>query len=166
MIRAAMDCAQPVAALPGSATSATRTMRGSRVANRPCASQTPLRDRRRRTRATQRKAAWSTATSQGEADRLSLSLRLQPVLKALRHCCKGTVRLSQRRDTRGPQRIEFPTPPAPLRSGIAYPRFQQALALEPIERGVDGIDRYIPPRAGVNLLSDGGAVRGVVELET
>src|SRR5262249_47942556 len=94
------------------------------------------------------------------------SLQGQPALEAVGHCGKGTVRLAERRDPRGPQRIELPTAAASLRSGLADPRFQKALGLEPIECGVDGVDRYIPTRAGVNLLSNGGSVGGFLGLET
>src|SRR5262245_63895333 len=103
-----MDGYERVAVLPGSATSATRTMRGPRVANRRCASRTLLRDPRRRNLATRQRAVWSTARSRAEVDGLSFSLQLQPILEAVRHCGEGTVRLAQRRDTRGPQCIEFP----------------------------------------------------------
>ncbi len=40
------------------------------------------------------------------------------------------------------------------------------LGLEPLERGVDGVDRHVPAGASVNLLSDRGAVRGVLRFET
>src|SRR5690349_24194991 len=92
---AAMDWGERVAAQPGSASFATRTRRRPRLVNRRCASGTLLRDPRRRSRATRRTAASSTDTSQGEADRSSLSLRLQPALEAVRHRGKGTVRLAQ-----------------------------------------------------------------------
>src|SRR5262245_48873830 len=70
------------------------------------------------------------------------SRRGQPALEAVGHCGKGTVRLAQRRDTRGPQRIELSTAATSLRSGLTDPRFQKTLVLEPIECGVDGVDRY------------------------
>jgi hypothetical protein len=73
--------------------------------------------------------------------------------------------LAQRRDTRRPQRIELPAAAAPLRRGIADPGFQKALPPEPVEGGIDRVDRHISPRSAVNLLSDGGSVRGVLELE-
>src|SRR5712691_9029348 len=164
-IHAAMDWGERVAAQPGSVSSATRTRRGPRLANPRCASRTLLRDPRRRSRATRPTAAWSTARSRAEAERSSFSLQLQPALEAVRHRGKGTVCLAQRRDTRGPQRIELPTATAPLRGGIAHPGFEEALALEPVESGVDGVDRHIPPRARVNLLPDGGSVRSILEAE-
>ena len=71
----------------------------------------------------------------------------------------------KRRDARRPQRIELPPAAATLRSGIADPGLEQALALEPIEGGVDGVDRHIAPRAGVNLLPDGGSIRRVLEAQ-
>src|SRR2546425_3986092 len=159
----AMDWGERVAAQPGSASSATRTRRGRRPANRPCAPRTLLRDPRRRSRATRRTAAWSTARSRAEADPSSSSLHLQPALEAVRHGGKGTVRLAQRRDTRGPQRIELPTAAAPLRGGIADPGFEEPFTLEPVEGGIDGVDRHIPPRARVNLLPDGRSVRSILE---
>ena len=63
------------------------------------------------------------ARSRVEADGLFSSLQLQPVLKPVRHCGKGTVRLAQRRDTCGPQRIELTPPTASPRGGIADPGF-------------------------------------------
>ena len=99
-------------------------------------------------------------------DSSSSSLQCQSALEAVCHRRKGTVRLAERRDTRGSQRIELATAATSLRSGLADPRFQKALVLEPIECGVDGVDRYVPARAGVNLLSDRGSVRGFLELET
>src|SRR5215813_1404265 len=93
-IHVAMDWGERVAAQPGSASFATRTRHRPRLANRRCAFGTLLRDPRRRSRATQRTAAWSTATSRAEADRSSLSLRLQPALQAVRHRGKGTIRLA------------------------------------------------------------------------
>src|SRR6267378_6139789 len=156
---------EQVAAQPGSASSATRTRRGRRPANRRCASRTLLRDPRRRSRATRRTAAGSTTRSRDEADRSSSSLQLQPALEAVRHRGEGTVRLAQRRDPRRPQRIELPAAAAPLRRGFADPGFQKALPLEPVEGGIDRVDRHISPRSAVNLLSDGGSVRGVLELK-
>ena len=38
--------------------------------------------------------------------------------------------------------------------------------LESIECGVDGVDRHVPARAGVNLLSESGSVGGFLELKT
>src|SRR6266513_1300265 len=73
-IHAAMDWGERVAAQPGGGSSATRTRRDLRLANRRCASGTLLRDPRRRSRATRRTAAWSTARSRAEADRSSVSL--------------------------------------------------------------------------------------------
>src|SRR5262245_4845163 len=77
MIHAAMDCGERVAVQPGSAPSATTTRRGPRFANRRCASGTLLQDPRRRSRATRRTAAWSTARSPAEADLSFFSLQLQ-----------------------------------------------------------------------------------------
>src|SRR5439155_18000496 len=164
-IHAAMALDERVAAQPGSASSATRTRRDPRPANRRFASRTLLRDPRRRSRATQPTAASSTARLRVEVDRSSSSLQLQLALEAVRHRGKGTIRLAQRRNPRGPQRIELPTAAAPLRRGIADPGFEKALALDPIERGVDSVDRYIAPRAGVNLLSEGGSVGGIPALK-
>src|SRR6266487_488739 len=131
-ISAAMDLGERVAAQPGSAGFTTRARRRRRLANRRCASRTLLRDRRRRSRATRRTAAWSTARSRAEADRSSCSLQLQPGLETVRHRGKGAVRLAHRRNARGPQGIELPTPAAALRRGIADPGFEEALALEPV----------------------------------
>src|SRR5206468_8316407 len=89
----------------------------------------------------------------------------QPALEAVRHCGKGTVCLAQRRDARGPQRIKPPAAAAPLWGGIADPGFEQTLALEPVEGSVDGVDRHVPPRPRVNLLSDGGSVRRILEAQ-
>src|SRR5262249_60810460 len=119
IFHSAMDECEPVAVPPGSATSATRTMRGPRVANRRCASRTLLRDPRRRSPATRQRAVWTTARSRAEVDGLSFSLQLQPILEAVRHCGEGTVRLAQRRDTGGPQCIEIPAAASSLRGGIA-----------------------------------------------
>src|SRR5512134_437997 len=161
-----MDWGERAAVQPGSASSATRTRHGRRPATRRCASRTLLRDPRRRSRATRRIAAWSRARSPAGAYRSSFSLQLQLALEAVRHRGKSPVGLAQRRDPGGPQRIELPTAAASLRSGLPDPRFQKALVLEPIERGVDGVDRHVPAGAGMNLLSDGGSVRGFLELET
>jgi hypothetical protein len=65
---------------------------------------------------------WSTARSRAEADRSSL-LQLQPGLEAFRHRGEATVRLGQRCDTRGRQRIELLTAAVPLRLGITDPGF-------------------------------------------
>ena len=87
------------------------------------------------------------------------SLRLQAALKTVRHRGEGVIGVAQRGDTGGPQRIELPPAAAPLRCRIADPRFEEALALEPVEGGIDGVDRHVASRAGVNFLPDRGAVR-------
>src|SRR5215813_12341946 len=109
-IHAALDSDEWVAAQPGSAWSATRTRRRPPLVNRHFESGTLLPDPRRRSRATLRTGAWSTARSRAEADQLFFALRPVGIaaLEAVRHRGKGTIRLAQRRDTYRPECIELP----------------------------------------------------------
>src|SRR5438045_6186535 len=157
MIQPAVDWRERVAAQPNSVWPATRTRHAPRVANRRSLLRTPPRDRPGRNRATRHAAVCSAASSRTKGD--GSSLCLQPRVKAVGHRSKRAVRLPQRRDPGRPQRIKLAPAAAPLRGGIADPRFEEALALEPVDSGVDGVDRHIAPRAGVNLLSDSGSVR-------
>src|SRR6476659_284773 len=125
--RCSNELAERVAVQAGSASSATRTKRGhywrmlaappELFFEIPDEEIAPLGDNR-----------WSTARSRAEADRSSL-LQLQPALEASRDRGEATVRLVQRCDTRGPQRIELPTAAAPLRFGITDPGFLKPLSL-------------------------------------
>src|SRR5262249_59548487 len=72
---------------------------------------------------------------------------------------EGAVGLLQRRAARGRERVALAPASAALRSRIGRPRPQEPLALEPVERGVDGVDRDVASRSRVDLPADGGAVR-------
>src|SRR4030095_15726181 len=87
-IHAAMEWGERVPVQRGNVSSATRTRRGPRLVNQRCALRTLLRDPLRRSRATRRTTAWSTARSRGGADWSSFSLQLQPALQAVRHGAK------------------------------------------------------------------------------
>jgi len=93
------------------------------------------------------------------------SLARQSGLQAVGHGGDDPVRLAERRHTRRPQRVALASSPSSLRRRITDPGLEEALALEPIERRVDGTDRDVSPRAVVNLLSDLGYVRLFVGLE-
>ena len=151
--------ANAVAAPPGSGCVCHQNQRArgdgeSRCASRNSSSRSP--------RTKSRHSADSRLVKQPDREPRRMAGRLISApagSRAVGHRGEGMVGLAQRRDTRGPQRVELAAAAAPLRGRLADPGFEKALALEPVERGVDRVDRHVPPGAGVNLLADGGAVR-------
>src|SRR6185295_15035528 len=136
--------------------SGARTTSAPTPARRFGVPRTLLRDRQERTRATRPAGERTGARTRDAVARRSL--RPQSGFETVAHRREGVVGLPQRRLAGRAQHVEFAASTAALRDRLTDPRAKQALALEPVERRVDGADRDVASRAGVNLLADGCAV--------
>ena len=125
---------------------------------------TPPADRPGRNRATPRTLAASTARRPHVVD--AVSFGVEPAREAVGHRRERAIRVTQRQDPLRPQRIELAPATASLRRRFTHPRSQQSLALQPVERRVDGADRHVASGTRVNLLADRRAVCAVVEPDT
>src|SRR5687768_7582646 len=115
----------------GSAASGARTSGAPPAPTRRPARGILLRGRRRCSRAIPARGAAPAGASRGAAGRASL--RFQLPFEPVGHRAERVVSVAHRGDAVGAERVELAPPAAALGGRCAFPRSEEALALEAIE---------------------------------